>query len=89
MIAKVEDKNIDSRKNIKLNIFAIGNSKKIILNENGISENWKDELTEKSITYQINEVIEFAKNHHLENLIAIDNTTSHTILVLLLLKLTI
>lgn len=69
-------KNIDSRKNIKLNIFAIGNSKKIILNENGISENWKDELTEKSITYQINEVIEFAKNHHLENLIAIDNTAS-------------
>lgn len=69
-------KNIESRKNIKLNIFAIGNSKKIILNENGISENWKQELTEKSIPYQINEVIEFAKNHHLENLIAIDNTAS-------------
>ena len=69
-------KNIETRKNIKLNIFAIGNSKKIILNENGISENWKQELTEKSIPYQINEVIEFAKNHHLENLIAIDNTAS-------------
>ncbi|WP_255498065.1 bifunctional aspartate kinase/homoserine dehydrogenase I [Flavobacterium sp. I3-2] len=69
-------KNIESRKNIKLNIFAIGNSKKIILNKNGISDNWKQEIAEKSISYQINEVIEFAKNHHLENLIAIDNTAS-------------
>lgn len=69
-------KNIEFKKNIKLNIFAIGNSKKVYLNENGISENWENELADKGSIYQIKDIIEFANNHHLENLIAIDNTAS-------------
>jgi len=67
-------KKIELKKDIKLNIFAIGNSKKVILNEKGITENWKTELEEESIEYTIDTIVDFAKNNHLENLIAIDNT---------------
>lgn len=67
---------IAEKKNIILHIFAIGNSKKVLLSANGITENWKQEITDKSIAYTIQDVIDFAEQHHLENLIAIDNTAS-------------
>ncbi|MHC5308607.1 bifunctional aspartate kinase/homoserine dehydrogenase I [Myroides sp. LJL116] len=67
---------IAEKKNIELNIFAIGNSKKIVLNDQGITSTWKQEIQQKSIKYSIEDVIEFAKQNHLENLIAIDNTAS-------------
>ncbi|GGX05976.1 bifunctional aspartate kinase/homoserine dehydrogenase I [Aquimarina muelleri] len=67
---------IESRKKIKLNIFAIANSSKILLNANGVDQNWKNDITKKGVSYTINEVIKFADDNHLENLIAIDNTAS-------------
>lgn len=69
-------KKIEVKKNIRLNIFAIGNSKKIHLNEEGISENWKTDVSEKGHSYNIEDVIRYANENHLENLIAIDNTAS-------------
>ncbi len=69
-------KTIEKKKNIQLNIFAIGNSKKVILNENGIKNDWKNQLQEQGKTYTVNDVITFAQEHHLENLIAVDNTAS-------------
>jgi len=72
-------KDILKRKNIHLNIFAIGNSKKLVLNKNGISKAWKEDLeAEKANPFTINNVIKFAKQNHLENLIAVDNTASST-----------
>jgi homoserine dehydrogenase len=69
--------NILKRKNIHLNIFAVANSTKVLLNKNGISENWVQELEENSLqNYTLKNVIDFAENHHLENLIAVDNTAS-------------
>jgi aspartate kinase len=66
-----------NRKNLNLNIFAVGNSKKILLNKNGISDEWRQHLDEKGINdYTIDQVIDYAEKHHLENLIAIDNTAS-------------
>jgi len=35
---------IEKRKDIKLNVFAIANSSKILLDKNGVTSNWKDEL---------------------------------------------
>ncbi|WP_395045859.1 bifunctional aspartate kinase/homoserine dehydrogenase I [Flavobacterium sp.] len=67
---------IEKRKDVKLNIFAIANSKKIILNKNGVTQNWKNEIENNGIPYTIQGVIAYANEHHLENLIAIDNTAS-------------
>ncbi|MGH2667108.1 bifunctional aspartate kinase/homoserine dehydrogenase I [Flavobacterium sp.] len=67
---------IEERKGIRLNLFAIANSKKLLLRKNGNSEDWKQEIAEKGIDYTINDVVSFAKENHLENLIAIDNTAS-------------
>lgn len=67
---------IAAKKNIDLHIFAIGNSKKVWFTETGITANWRQEVAQEGIPYTIEEVISFAKEHHLENLIAIDNTAS-------------
>ncbi len=68
--------NIEKRRGFKLNIFAIGNSKKIVLKNNGVSRDWRDELKAEGKQYVIQDVINFAKEHQLENVIAIDNTAS-------------
>ncbi len=67
---------IEKRKGIKLNVFAIANSKKALLSKNGIDGNWKKTLETQGEDYTIDDVFEFAKANHLENLIAIDNTSS-------------
>ncbi|MDR1542902.1 MAG: hypothetical protein LBS50_00540 [Prevotellaceae bacterium] len=69
-------KNIEERKHIKLNIFAVANSKKAIFNENIISKNWRQELENQGVEYLIENIADFAKTHNLENLIAVDNTAS-------------
>lgn len=74
IIASAED--IEKRKGIKLNIFAIANSKKVLFSKNGIDKNWKNTLEANGESYKIEDVFQFAKKNHLENLIAIDNTSS-------------
>ena len=69
---------IEKRKDIKLNVFAIANSKKLLLNKNGVTSNWKNDIARDGLDYTINDVIAYANQHHLENLIAIDNTASAT-----------
>ncbi|HEU0126595.1 MAG TPA: aspartate kinase, partial [Flavobacterium sp.] len=67
---------IENRKGIKLNVFAIANSKKVLLNKYGVSNNWKNELETKGEAYTIQDIIAYANENHLENLIAVDNTAS-------------
>ncbi|MGB3142862.1 MAG: bifunctional aspartate kinase/homoserine dehydrogenase I [Maribacter sp.] len=69
-------KNIKERKSLDLRVFGIANSRRILLNEKGITKNWKKNLEQKGKPYELQDVFEFAKRHHLENLIAIDNTAS-------------
>lgn len=69
-------KEIAKRKNIHLNIFAIANSKKVLLNKDGVNHHWKRTLQEVGIPYVIEDVIRYVDEHHLENLIAVDNTAS-------------
>ncbi|VXB08404.1 Aspartokinase [Flavobacterium sp. 9R] len=69
---------IEKRKDIRLNVFAIANSKNVLLNKNGVSPNWRNEIQTNGHSYSIDEIIAYAKEHHLENLIAIDNTASAT-----------
>ena len=69
-------KTIAKRKGIDLRVFAIANSKKVVLNADGVSKNWKSELKTKGQSYKRKDIFEFAKTYHLENLIAVDNTAS-------------
>lgn len=69
-------KAIEERKGINLHVFAIGNSKKILFNTNGNLKNWKSNLAETGVSYTTKDVFDFARDHHLENLIAVDNTAS-------------
>ena len=69
---------IEKRKDIKLNVFAIANSKKVLLNKNGVTADWKKDIENNGVAYTINDVIAYANENHLENLIAIDNTASAT-----------
>ncbi|MBU0940648.1 MAG: bifunctional aspartate kinase/homoserine dehydrogenase I [Bacteroidetes bacterium] len=71
-------KAIETRKDVKLNVFAIANSKSILLNKNGVSTDWKNEIQTNGVSYTIDDVIAYANEHHLENLIAVDNTASAT-----------
>jgi aspartokinase/homoserine dehydrogenase 1 len=69
-------KSIEEKKGFKLNIFAIANSKKVLLNKNGINENWRELIDLSNQSSNVNTIVQFAKAHHLDNLIAIDNTAS-------------
>ncbi|MDT0649848.1 bifunctional aspartate kinase/homoserine dehydrogenase I [Autumnicola edwardsiae] len=67
---------IEERKKIKLNVFAVSNSRKLLLNSDGIAEDWNEKLQASGKESSVSEVINYARLHHLENLIAIDNTAS-------------
>jgi len=67
---------IEKRKDIKLNVFAIANSKSVLLNKDGVTPNWTNEIQTNGFSYTIDDVVAYANEHHLENLIAVDNTAS-------------
>lgn len=69
-------KTIEKRKDLDLNVFAVANSKKLLLAKEGIPKTWKSALKEKGKPYVVEDVFSFAKQHHLENLIVVDNTAS-------------
>jgi len=65
---------ISRKRDLELNIFAIANSKTVLLQQNGLSKNWIEEKIESGKEYNPEEVISFAKNNNLQNLILVDNT---------------
>ncbi|UZO81011.1 bifunctional aspartate kinase/homoserine dehydrogenase I [Aquimarina sp. ERC-38] len=67
---------IRKRKKIDLTVFAVANSRKVITNAKGLETNWKNEMEDSGKAYTVEDIIKFAEEHHLENLIAIDNTAS-------------
>jgi len=72
------DKSIAERKSIDLKVFAVANSRKVLLDASGVGADWKKRLEKEGQPYQIEDITAFAKQHHLENLIAVDNTASKT-----------
>ncbi|RPG35165.1 MAG: bifunctional aspartate kinase/homoserine dehydrogenase I [Muricauda sp. TMED12] len=68
--------NIEDRKSIDLKVFAVANSRKVLLDASGVGGDWKKRLEKEGQPYQIEDITAFAKQHHLENLIAVDNTAS-------------
>ena len=67
---------ISRRRDLEVNIFAIANSTSLLLNSDGLNLKWKEIKAEKGRNYKIKDIIDFAKKNNLENLIAIDNTSS-------------
>ncbi|MEP3207606.1 MAG: bifunctional aspartate kinase/homoserine dehydrogenase I [Maribacter sp.] len=67
---------IAKRKGIDLNVFAIANSKKLLINKKGIPKSWKSAIDSKGKKYKVEDIFEYARAHHLENLIVVDNTAS-------------
>jgi len=67
---------IEGKKGKQLRVFALGNSKTLLLKKDGIGTNWRKAIKEEGKAYQLHEVFDFAREHHLENLIAVDNTAS-------------
>jgi len=69
--------NIIKRKNINLNIFAVANSKNVLLNKDGVNGDWAVALENSAEENSIENILNYAEKNHLENLIAIDNTASN------------
>ncbi|MDC6350012.1 bifunctional aspartate kinase/homoserine dehydrogenase I [Zeaxanthinibacter sp. PT1] len=67
---------IEKRKGISLNVFALANSRKLILAKEGLGKDWRKTIDKKGIPYSVDAIKQYARNHHLENLIAVDNTAS-------------
>jgi aspartate kinase len=67
---------IEQKKGIKLNIFALANSKKLLLNNKGVAENWRANLSNAITENDLNELYAYANQYHLENLILVDNTAN-------------
>ncbi|WP_088324389.1 bifunctional aspartate kinase/homoserine dehydrogenase I [Polaribacter tangerinus] len=65
------------RRKIQLNVFAVANSKKILFQRDGVSKNWESDLENYGEeNTNLTSLVEYVNEHHLENLIAIDNTAS-------------
>jgi homoserine O-acetyltransferase len=65
------------RRSVKLNVFAVANSKSVLLDENGINSDWEEILLALPENKDsIESIIKFAQAQNLENLIAVDNTAS-------------
>lgn len=72
IIASKEE--ISRRRNLDLNIFAVANSHSLLLQGEGLQEDWKDRKLIYGKKYTVSDVISFAQEHNLQNLILVDNT---------------
>lgn len=67
---------IEARKGIAIQVFAVANSRQVLLDHRGINGNWAKKLKATTPGYRLEEIFDYARAHHLENLIAVDNTAS-------------
>jgi len=65
---------IEERKGIKLQLFALANSQKMLFNAQGLQGDWRKTLEEQGVPYDLEALCAYAQSHHLENLILVDNT---------------
>lgn len=73
-LLKVKEE-ISQRRDIDIEVFAIANSRKIILS-NSIENNWREQIKKEGRDYQVQDVIDFATHQGYYHRIAIDNTAS-------------
>ncbi len=65
------------RRNLKLNIFGVADTRKLLLENEGIGKGWKERLTEQGTEkWQVEDIFSFVEAQHLENVVIVDNTAS-------------
>lgn len=70
-------KNIENRKGFHFRLFAIANSKKVWFPKNELTPDWEEEFINAPSNFStIEEIVKYAQENHLENLVAIDNTAN-------------
>jgi len=67
-------KQLLANKNIQLVVFVVSNSTKALFQKKGVNTNWQRDKDIQGKPYSVEDIISFAHQHKLENLIAIDNT---------------
>ena len=67
---------VEARKGIHLKIVGIANSTKLLCDSSGIGSDWEERLTKQKTGYTLVDLYKMTSEHHLENLIAVDNTAS-------------
>ncbi len=68
---------IEKRRGVRLNIVAVADSQRLLLAPAGIDRHWRQQLQQAGGQgYTLNDIIRFVRGHHLENLVAVDNTAS-------------
>ena len=65
-----------NRKRVDLKIVAIANSRKIAFNKAGFGSDWRQKIKYSTTDSSVDSLVDFAKEHHLENLVMVDNTAS-------------
>ncbi|GAB3533757.1 bifunctional aspartate kinase/homoserine dehydrogenase I [Pontibacter brevis] len=67
------------RRNLKINIVGVADSKKMIFNEDGLGSNWRQELAESGEGSDFSAIIHRLKDSGLENIVIADNTSSQVL----------
>ena len=70
---------VSKRRNLKINIIGISDSKKVVFNEEGIGKDWRDLLLNSSEKTDVNKILTTLKESGLENIVVVDNTTSEEV----------
>lgn len=68
------------KKNIDLRVIGILNSRQALFAEEGVSSPWREQFEEKAQPYQWSDLLRFVEKGAFENLVAIDNTASETLI---------
>ena len=71
--------NVITRRNLKINVIGVADSKKAVFNDAGLDQNWRESLAKSSLSNNIEGIIELLKNSALENIVIADNTSSQAV----------
>jgi aspartate kinase len=67
---------IVQRRNLKINIIGVTDSKRTIINLSGLDENWREELAKSEQNNNLDETLSLLEESALENIVIADNTSS-------------
>lgn len=68
-----------ARRKLKINIVGIADSQKILFEEHGLNQNWRQRLNESEANSSIAKAISLVQESGLENVVFADNTSSNEI----------
>lgn len=70
---------LSERRNLKVKIIGVADSKKFVFEPTGLGPNWEEQLFNSQKVSDIDQIIDELKNSDLENIVIIDNTANSDI----------